>query len=236
MMFLDNDIYMGRMLAEFGEYSESEIDLLGQIVRPGDVVIDAGANIGCLTIPLAKKVGPSGTILAFEPQRFLYYMLCGNIAMNALKQAHAFHKALGAVEGVVSVPDLDYTAEQNFGGMSLRERWDGYPVPIVTIDSMFDQLPALRLLKADVEGMETEILTGARETIAKHRPFLYVENERPDNSERLLGIMRDMEYRLYDHTTPYLPEGNGLFGCAAGNVLGVPKELNPTINLKELNQ
>jgi hypothetical protein len=113
--------------------------------------------------------------------------LAGNVVDHCRRGERAGcppFEAVAPADDVAAIP----TVLSGTGSVSAND--NGYPVPIATIDSMFDQLPALRLLKADVEGMETEILTGARETIAKHRPFLYVENERPDSSERLLGIMR----------------------------------------------
>ena len=52
----------------YGEWAEGELNLFLQIVRPGDIVLDVGANIGAFTVPLAKRVGMSGRIYAFEPQ------------------------------------------------------------------------------------------------------------------------------------------------------------------------
>ena len=55
-MYLLNDAYIGRSLDVYGEYSEGEIDLFRQLLRPGDVAIDAGANIGALTVGMARLV------------------------------------------------------------------------------------------------------------------------------------------------------------------------------------
>jgi FkbM family methyltransferase len=224
MMFLPNDNCMGRMLAGYGEFSEEEIELFRRIVRPWDAVVDAGANIGCMTIPLAQMVGVNGLVLSFEPQRGLYYLLCGNLALNGLMHTvQAYNAALGAAGGQIRVPDLDFEAEQNFGGLSIEGRDSGYLVPLLRLDDL--QFDRLRLIKADVEGMEADMLLGAQETIAKHRPFLYVENDRPLKTERLLGLMVGMDYRLYEHNPRYLPEGNCLFPeMRSCNVLGVPCE------------
>ena len=69
LMYLLNDAYIGRSLDVYGEYSEGEIDLFRQLLRPGDVAIDVGANIGALTVPMARLVQPGGAVVAFEPQR-----------------------------------------------------------------------------------------------------------------------------------------------------------------------
>jgi hypothetical protein len=75
MMYLRQDIYVGRSFAEYGEYSEGEVDLFRQCLRPGDVALDIGANFGSHTIPLAQLVGPGGAVYAFEPQRILFQIL-----------------------------------------------------------------------------------------------------------------------------------------------------------------
>jgi hypothetical protein len=62
MAYLPNDLYIGRSLDLYGEFSEHELNLLKRIVKKGDVVVDVGANIGALTIPLAQIVAPDGKV------------------------------------------------------------------------------------------------------------------------------------------------------------------------------
>ena len=58
--------YIGKSFDVYGEYSESELSLLRQFIRSGDTVIDVGANIGDLTVPLSQMVGSAGRIYAIE--------------------------------------------------------------------------------------------------------------------------------------------------------------------------
>src|SRR5208282_3272360 len=71
------DEYIGKSLDLYGEFSEGEVGVYRQLVRPGDVVIDAGANNGVFTLVFARAVGPAGRVIAFEPQRVLFQTLCG---------------------------------------------------------------------------------------------------------------------------------------------------------------
>jgi FkbM family methyltransferase len=245
LLMLDNDLIMGQGLLNHGEYSEEEVQLLCSLLRPGDVAIDAGANIGCMTIPMART---GAGVIAVEPQRYIYHMLCGSIALNGLsKQVTAIHGALGLTAGRIGVPAMDYDkAGGNFGGLALAGTiaakfnyrdpvLDGVvsdQVPVYTVDDLC--LRALRLLKADVEGMEVEILRGAQKSIAQFRPYLYIEAEHNELCERLLGTMFDLEYKLYWHMPSYFPKGSPLFQgqvIISRNVLGVPKEIETEVGL-----
>ena len=60
-----------RSLDVYGEFSEGETEIFRQIVRPGDIVLEVGANIGVHTVFLAKAVSPGGGVIALEPQRLV---------------------------------------------------------------------------------------------------------------------------------------------------------------------
>lgn len=67
MLYNVNDAYIGAMLDQYGEFSEDENEIFQQLLRPGMTVVEAGANIGAHTVPIAQRVGPRGRVLAFEP-------------------------------------------------------------------------------------------------------------------------------------------------------------------------
>src|SRR4051812_49892110 len=69
LSYLLNDAYIGRSLDVYGEYSEGELELFHQLLRPGDVAVDAGANIGAVTVGMARLFGPGGAGVALEPPR-----------------------------------------------------------------------------------------------------------------------------------------------------------------------
>ena len=230
MLYPANDTYIGRSLELYGEYSPSEVELFGFMLRPGDGVIDAGANIGALTLPLSRLVGESGNVLAFEPQRMMHHVLCANLAINAIENVAAVQAALGAAPGMIRVPVLRLEDHHNFGGLSVGgER--GEPVRVRTIDSM--PLQHLRLIKIDVEGAELEVIKGAGATIRRLRPFLVVENDRPTKSAALIEALFELDYRLWWHYTPLYREDNfrgnpvNVFGnVGSWNMVGVPREMD----------
>ena len=90
------DIYVGRSLSVYGEFSPGEVALLGQLLKPSDTVVEAGAHVGSHTLWLARCVGPMGRVYAFEPQRPLFHMLCGSLALNGMTHVEAWPAGLGA--------------------------------------------------------------------------------------------------------------------------------------------
>jgi FkbM family methyltransferase len=234
MLFLQRDQFVGRSLELYGEFSELEGELFAQLLRPGQVVVEVGANIGAHTVHLAKLVGAGGAVLAFEPQRVIFQILCANIALNALFNVHTYHAGLGREKGTLKVPPMDYDAVGNFGGLALTDAAVGEDVSILALDGF--NLPSLQVLKIDVEGMEADVLLGARNTIARHRPVLYVENDRQEKSAALIRLIEELGYTMYWHT-PNMYNQNNYFGnnenifpgIVSINLLCIPKELSPSM-------
>jgi FkbM family methyltransferase len=142
------------------------------------IVVDAGANIGLISIPVAQAVRAKGGIVhAFEVQRMMYYALCGSAALNDLEHLHVHRRGLGAGKAVLKVPRVDYGVPQDFGMVSLLKQAEisAYEeVEIAAIDDL--SLPRLDFLKIDVEGMEVDVLKGARRTIEVNLPWCWIEH------------------------------------------------------------
>ncbi len=215
MAYDHHDTHIGRSLDLYGEYCEAEVDLFRQLVRPGQIVVDAGANIGAHTVFLSKHVGPTGRVLAFEPQRLVFHLLCTNLALGAITNVDAHHAALGAQPGTIVVPELDVQAANNFGSLGLGDGAAGAPaagasVPVLTLDGLAAQgsLPACHFIKIDVEGMELDVLTGAASVVERFRPRLYVEADRRDKSPALIAWLLARGYRCHWHFSPFFRPTN----------------------------
>jgi FkbM family methyltransferase len=204
MTYNINDVYIGRSLDLYGEYSAGEATLFAQLAPAGSVAVDVGANIGVLTLSLAQAVGPRGAVVAIEPQRAAYQLLCANLALNEIGNVHAFHAAAGRSPGSAFIQVPDQTKPGNFGGAELTAT-GGERVGMVSVDSL--QLPACHFIKIDVEGQEQSVITGAAETIARFRPVLYVENDRRQQAPALIRQIRELDYIPYWHLPPlYNPD------------------------------
>lgn len=194
------DMYVGPSLETYGEYSRDERTLLDGLLYPGAVVVQAGANVGALTIPIARRIGPTGRMIAFEPQRVMFRALIANLALTDAWHVEAIAAAVGREEGVVSFPPIDYSKPGNFGGISVSAEETSVRVPLTTIDRQVERfkLGHVDLLHLDVEGFELEAIAGAAQTIARDRPLLYVEIDRPEVANGLLEALGGF-YRAFYH-------------------------------------
>ncbi|WP_051237444.1 FkbM family methyltransferase [Ottowia thiooxydans] len=234
----ENDTYVGRSLRTYGEWSEAEIWLFQQILRPGDIVIEAGANIGSHTVFMSRAVGEKGSVYAFEAARLTHQLLCANLALNECFNVHALHKAVGRATQVTRFPKLDPLAAQNFGGLSLREVQtqaieSTEQVEMIHLDGL--QLPKVDFIKADIEGFELEMLAGAGDTLEKHRPIVYLEidfaNGRPTgNRDELVEFVEALGYAAFYFIAPMFNGNNfkgaeqNIFHAASIDLICVPQD------------
>ena len=203
-----NDYYIGQALAEYGEYCQGEIDLFAQIVQPGDIVFEVGANIGSHSVWLAKRVGSGGRLYAFEPQRLIFQMLCANVVLNDLSNVRCVNAGLGKVADTVYVQELEPKLINNFGAFSLLDRAGqaGESTEIKTLNEY--DAPSCKFLKIDVEGMERDVIAGGSQFIKLHRPVIYVENDRPAFAKELTTLIDSLGYKMFWHAVPLFNPNN----------------------------
>ncbi len=161
------------------------------------IAIDAGANIGFVSVPLANALkAKGGSVLSFEVQKMLFYALCGTAALNDLENLSVFNLGLGRQSGFMSVPKQNYSESSDFGTLSLLESTGQYQgtVQIIRIDDL--NLDGLDFLKIDVEGMEIDVLEGASNSIDRYRPWCWVEYHKVERS-KLVSYFNERNYTLY---------------------------------------
>jgi FkbM family methyltransferase len=202
LLYNPNDTYVGRSVEHYGDYQREELKFFSDYVKPGDTVLDIGANIGTHTLWFANRVGSKdeGRVLAFEPQRLVYQTLCANMALNSVVCVDCKHMGVGSAQKIVKVPILDPDVENNFGGLSIKEQDQGEDVAVVPIDHI--NLSRCDFIKIDVEGMEPEVLMGGLKTIYNHKPVIYMEVDRGENTPLVAEIMDSLGYEMNMHTPP----------------------------------
>lgn len=239
MMVHKLDRYIGRSFIEYGEFSEGEVEVFRQMITKDSIVIDVGANVGAHTVVFAKL---AKEVYAFEPQKHIFHILCGNVALNELHNVHCFNVACGD-GSEVHYQDIDMAHLNNMGASSLADMTQGKEIPTIPLD-----IPC-HFLKIDVEGMELQVLQGAAEMIKFARPVIYLENDRPDKSRQLIEFINSLGYKCYWHGTALFNADNhfgnqdNVFpGIGSINMLCVPDgvtiqglpEADPKVDWREL--
>jgi FkbM family methyltransferase len=230
MAYPTTDAHVGRALDTYGEWAWDELALLGALLKAGDVAVDVGANLGTHAVAFAQKVGPTGAVFAFEPQRVMHQLLCTNATLNGLTWLNAVHGAVSDQSGGLVVPDIDYSQGGNFGGLALGAFTRGETVPVFALDGL--GLPRCALLKIDVEGMEAQVLDGARALIAASTPVIYLEHNKPDGAPGVIERLLAAGYTCAWHFSPFFRPDNfagvkeDVFGgLVDANVIAVPSAL-----------
>ena len=226
MSYISTDFYIGKSLELYGEYSWGEVKLLSKIIKPGWTIVNGGANIGALAVPLAALV-PEGCIYAFEPQPEVFEILKLNADRH--DNIHAFDLALWSSSGTTRMRYLRELTHQNIGGLIINDAGGTYDAPMTSLD-IWLQGEDVDLIFLDIEGCEVPALKGAVETIKRCRPILYVEDH-PGYDTGIGTFVRSLDYLVYTHQPLLFSPNNwkkhaaNFFGNVASfNSLCIPKE------------
>ena len=171
-------------------YQEGPYEMAGAKLVPGDYVVDAGANIGLFSILASEKIGEAGKVFSFEPVSQTKGLLLKNIHENRKENITVEEIALGS-----SRNDLEFIKPENFGSSSCFFT-GGFPkekIKQTTLDDYVKEgkIEKINFIKADIEGMERELIKGAEKTIKKFKPKLAIcIYHRPDDPECLERLIR----------------------------------------------
>jgi FkbM family methyltransferase len=156
---------MADALLDGGRYEEATSAFMERTIKAGDTVIDVGAHVGYFSLLMAALVGPTGRVLAFEPNPENYQRLLSHLAINGLTNVTPFHMAVGDKCGVVDL----WINKDNDGGHAVydvgqlqpntksRAHPQRYPVWMTTLDAI---IQVASFLKIDVEGNEHNVMKG----------------------------------------------------------------------------
>jgi FkbM family methyltransferase len=199
----------------FGVFERQTVMACRRHLRPGDIAVDIGANIGPHTLHLARCVGPSGRVFAFEPTTFAYRKLLTNIAMNPDLAARITPEQIMLVgaESRELAPHLysswPLTATAGVHAEHLGRLMDTAGARAVSLDEYLEsaRVSSVALIKVDVDGHECSVLRGAVGAITRFRPVIvmeiapYVLREVGHELGDLVEIVTSLGYELRDQRT-----------------------------------
>jgi len=167
----------------YGDWEPDVVNAITDVVKTGAFALDIGAHIGFYTLILAKTVGIGGRVIAFEPLKLNYSVLCDNIRLNDCKHVQAVNKAL--MDRPCSL-EADIRISEALPGSVAFRATDKPESPVASAVALDDYLAESKLpldfMKIDVEGAESMVLKGAAKTIEFHHPTLLMEIHHFDRS------------------------------------------------------
>jgi FkbM family methyltransferase len=178
---------IGKSLAQTGVYELATSELLWRLIRPGDQVLDIGANVGYMTALMARRAGTDGTVFAFEPHPRLFERMAKNIkrltSCNGCARFQLFQNAVSDREGPVSlVCPQDFTANDGVATLesSASQQEQVISVEAVTLDRIFDDGGDFSVAKIDVEGHELHVLRGGAKFLSSRvRHIVFEDHDGP---------------------------------------------------------
>lgn len=198
--FIGKDEYVGRSLANYGEYNPDETEMIISLAGNGRC-LDIGANFGVIGQALEHN---GLTVEYFEPQPdIVKHILSKNV------YGIIYNTAVGSSMGSTFMPKILFGDKANYGGMSCGTRsvLGSIEVPVVDIDSF--NYTDVSFMKIDVEGFEEEVLLGATKTINRCKPTMYIEDDRREKSASLRSYINSLGYTIEEHKpTLYRPENH----------------------------
>lgn len=185
-----------------GSFEPNEFAFLDEFLKPGMVFVDAGANDGYYTLFAARKVGPSGKVIAVEPSSRERINLRRNVERNGFDNVRIVTEALGASagEGHLCLAHYKHSGHNTMGSFAHDDVTAARPeqVRVETLDTIVQRLavPRVDVIKIDVEGAEAKVISGGYQTLKSMQPILLMElsdralRAQGNSAEELLTTLR----------------------------------------------
>src|SRR5262245_902540 len=205
-------LYPGSFLSQLifcGDYELSERSFLKDFLRPGDIFVDVGANIGLYTVIAGRYVGARGHVYAFEPCAETHQRLLENVRLNGLTNVSCFQAALSdhreRLDMTVSLDGFDVC--NSLTQPALGQLFASESVDSITWDEFAGEHGldgGVSRMKIDVEGWEAHVIDGGVGTLSREdAPILQVEFSDqaalPAGSSlhKLYGALESLGYKMF---------------------------------------
>jgi len=202
MIFVNLDDYVGRPIYYFGDLDRKISWVFQKVLRPGDTVLDIGANFGLYTMYASKLVGQRGHVHAFEPQQNLAELIKKSAQINGYSQITLHNIALSEDDGIIDL----FIPTDNSGRASLSKKI-GRSGTIIQVQKKNTAnylsslaIDTIRLMKLDVEGHEEIILQSGLEFFRTHRPdvILFEEHKKPIAQQPTVKLIESIGYVIFE--------------------------------------
>lgn len=198
------DDFIGRQVYRYGVAALGACETAFRLARPGDTVIDIGANIGAVTAALVHCVKPSGRVIAIEMMPETFEKLSANVRRwNGLARlVTCVNVAASNRDGTVKVAlSPDYAANSGLACVvngPLPGDHAAIDVPCRRLDRSVPTHGPIKLAKIDVERHEFEVIQGAGDLISRHIVSNVLFEDAPSSDTPVKALLGSQGYRIFE--------------------------------------
>lgn len=167
--------WLGQYVYLTGGYEPPTAALFADLVKPGNTVLDVGANAGFFSLLCARLTGPAGRVIAFEPIPSVRARLAANIALNDFRHVEVISKAVSDMEATLTIYE---GPEGHKGTSSLRPlvtASNKLVIQAIALDDIAEEIGKISCVKIDIEGAEMCALIGMKKLVERDRPYFIIE-------------------------------------------------------------
>jgi FkbM family methyltransferase len=193
-----------------GRWEPDAQKIFTQIIRPGDVVFDLGANNGLHSLLFAHLVGNAGKVYAFEPLKSNCDEIAENAAINKINNIQIVNAAVGSEEGEIS---FHLGLHDKQGSIVRIGKGEDVKVKLITLDGFINaENRRPDFIKIDIEGAESMALQGFSHRIDGIKPIIFIELHNPEQDAKVGKFLLDHGYVAYRMTERSVANDLGIEG------------------------
>ena len=192
-------------ISHYGTYEELESKIMEEKIEMGNIVVDVGANIGLHTLNMARIVGNTGQVFAFEPDPSNFEILRKNVKINNYQNIILEQKAVGDKHGRTTLYQSDHPGKHRIFPQTEQAK-SQVQVELTNLDNYFDSdmIDKINFIKIDVEGLEFSVLKGMKNILKNSKKIKILFEFMPENTMEvgftpieLLNYLTSNNFKLY---------------------------------------
>jgi FkbM family methyltransferase len=197
-LLCSHENHIERMLLNEGHFEPESTAATLRAVKPGDVAIDVGANVGYYSLLLAQCTGPNGQVHAFEPTRWAYERSLRNLALNK----HSAATIVVNHAGLLAQERTGFEAIESRFSARILAKQTREQLRFLTLDRYCSERGIARIdfMKVDVDGYDYQVMCGAREILRNSHATLLCElhdralSEHGNTLAEYIALLADLGY------------------------------------------
>ena len=192
-------------VSHYGTYEELEAKIMEEKITVGSIVVDVGANIGLHTLNMARMVGNTGQVFAFEPDPSNFEILGKNVKINNYQNIILEKKAIGDKHGRTTLYQSDHPGNHRLFPQTKQAKGE-VEVELTSLDKYFidsNLAEKINFIKIDVEGLEFSVLNGMKNILKNNKKIKILFEFMPDIMEvgfapiEVLNLLTSIGFKLY---------------------------------------